>query len=378
VTERLRVGVVGTGVIAQVMHLHYLDELADAYEVAAVCDIVGDNARACAERYGVPAAFTDWRELIRQPLDAVLVLTSGSHAPIAEAAARAGMHVLVEKPMCFSVAEGLTMVEAARQAGVTLMVGYPKRYDPAYARFQKEAGELAEPRLLRVTTSESPFRPYIEHYRLLRAVPPRADVAELLRADAEARIAAALGDASEFERRTYHMVLLDTLVHEINTVRGLLGEPDRLDYVDLRENSLTAMLRFGELPVAIHWIDLPGIARYQMEFALYAPEGRVRLAFPSPFLRNEPTLLEVEGGDPGTARSWRGEETVSYESGFKRELAAFHDCVVNGTEPVTSGLDGLRDIALCQAMIESHRRAAPVDHPTRLGTDPTDRRTAGE
>jgi len=117
VTKRLRVGVVGTGVIAQVMHLHYLEELADSYEVAAVCDIVAENARACAERYRVPAVFTDWRELVRQPLDAVLVLTSGSHAPIAVAAAQAGMHVLVEKPMCFSVPEGQAMVDAARQAG---------------------------------------------------------------------------------------------------------------------------------------------------------------------------------------------------------------------------------------------------------------------
>jgi predicted dehydrogenase len=367
VTKRLRVGVVGTGVIAQVMHLHYLEELADSYEVAAVCDIVPENARACAERYGVPAVFSDWREMLRQPLDAVLVLTSGSHAPIAVAAAQAGMHVLVEKPMCFSVPEGKEMVDAAQQAGVTLMVAYPKRYDPAYARFQKEAREVAEPRLLRVTTFESPFRPYIEHYRLLPAVPPPGDVVDLLRADTDASIAGALGDASEFERRAYHMVLLDTLVHELNTVRGLLGEPDRLDYVDLRDNSLTAMLRFGDLPVAIHWIDLPGIARYQMEFALYGPEARVRLAFPSPFLRSEPTLLETEGGDAGTARSWRTEETVSYESAFKRELVAFHDCVANGTEPVTSGPDGLRDIALCQAIIESYRRGGPVDKPTSLG-----------
>ena len=370
-TKRLRVGVVGTGVIAQVMHLHYLDELAESYEVAAVCDIVAENARACAERYGVPAAFTDWREMLREPLDAVLVLTSGSHAPIAIAAAQAGMHVLVEKPMCFSVAEGQAMRDAAEQAGVTLMVAYPKRYDPAYARFQKEAGELADPRLLRVTTFESPFRPYIEHYRLLPPAPPPAEVAERLRADTDASIAAALGDASEFERRAYHMVLLDTLVHELNTVRGLLGEPDRLDYVDLREHSMTAMLRFGDLPVAIHWIDLPGIARYEMEFALYAPDGRVRLAFPSPFLRSEPSLLEIEGGDPGTARSWRSEEIVSYESPFKRELIAFHDSVVNRTEPVTSGLDGLRDIALCQAIITSHRLGRPVEHPTSLGAQET-------
>jgi len=371
VTRRLRVGVVGTGVIAQVMHLHYLEELAESYEVAAVCDIVPENARAVAGRYGVPAVFSDWREMLRQPLDAALVLTSGSHAPMAVAAAQAGMHVLVEKPMCFSVPEGQAMIDAARRAGVTLMVAYPKRYDPAYARFQKQVGEVTEPRLFRVTTFESPFRPYIEHYRLLPPVPPPADVVDVLRADTDASITGALGDATEFERRTYHMVLLDTLVHELNTVRGLLGEPDRLDYVDLRDNSLTAMLRFGDLPVAIHWIDLPGIARYQMEFALYGPEARIRLAFPSPFLRSEPTLLETEGGDAGTARSWRTEETVSYSSAFKRELIAFHDCVVNRTEPVTSGLDGLRDIALCQAIIESYRRGGPVDQPTSLsaGTD---------
>ena len=49
---RIRVGLVGTGVIAQVMHLHYLTELADRFEVAAVCDLDGESARACAGRYG--------------------------------------------------------------------------------------------------------------------------------------------------------------------------------------------------------------------------------------------------------------------------------------------------------------------------------------
>ena len=148
-TSRIRVGLVGTGVIAQVMHLHYLAELADRYEVAAVCDLDADSARACAERYRVPAVFTDWRDLLGHPLDAVLVLTSGSHAPIAEAAARAGRHVFVEKPMCFSAAEGRAMVTAAETAGVVLMVGYPKRYDPAFARMQEETAQAGDVRLLR-------------------------------------------------------------------------------------------------------------------------------------------------------------------------------------------------------------------------------------
>jgi len=366
-SKRLRIGVIGTGIIARVMHLHYLDELAESFEIAAVCDIVPENAKACAERYGIAATYADWRELIQQPLDAVLVLTSGSHAPFAVEAARAGLHVLVEKPMCYSVTEGQAMVAAAEQAGVTLMVAYPKRYDPAYIRFRAAVSELGAPRLLRVTTFESPFPPYIDHYALPKPAPAQGDVLAALRADTDASIRSAIGDATDFERQVYHLVLLDTLVHELNTVRGLLGEPDRLDYVDLREHSLTAMLRFAELPVAIHWLDLPGITRYGMEFAAYAPDRRVTLSFPSPFLRSEPATILTEGGDPGTTRTWRSEEIVSYSSGFKAELAAFHQCVVTGEKPLTSGIDGLRDVALCQAIIESYRKGGPVDVPSTIG-----------
>jgi len=358
------VGVIGAGLIAQVMHLHYLRELADRFEISAICDIAPENAAASAERYGVAKVCTDWRDLLREPIDAILVLTAGSHAPMAIEAARAGVHVLVEKPMCFSTREGAAMVDAAERANVTLMVAYNKRHDPAYVRFQDEAAAMSDARFLRVTTLESPIQPYVSHYPLAPiGRPPPAEL-ERLRAETAASITAAIGAADEFHRKAYHAVLLDTLVHEINAVRGLLGEPDRLDYVDLREGSLTAMLRFGDLPVAIHWIDLPGIARYKMEFALYSPDRRVTLSFPSPFLRSEPTILEIETGVAGSAESGVSHQITSYESGFKRELIAFHDCVVNGTPPLTSGADALRDIALCQAIIESHRTGRPIDHPT--------------
>ena len=83
--------------------------------------------------------------------------TSGSHAPIAIAAAAAGKHMLIEKPMCFSVDEGRAMIAAAEQAGVTLMVAYNKRYDPAYGQLQSAARTLHDLRLARVTTLESPL-----------------------------------------------------------------------------------------------------------------------------------------------------------------------------------------------------------------------------
>jgi predicted dehydrogenase len=178
--------------------------------------------------------------------------------------------------------------------------------------------------------------------------------------------AAAIGPGTDLERRVYANVLLDTLVHEINSVRGLLGEPDQLDYVDISEQAVTVLLRYGDLRAAILWVDLPGIARYEMEFALFAPDSRATLSFPSPFLRNEPTSLVTEGGDVGTARSWRSEEIIGYDSAFRRELEAFHSCAVNGAVPVTSGRDGLADIALCQAIIECHRQGRPIPKPTLI------------
>ena len=363
-STRVRVGVIGAGLIAQVMHLHYLRELSDRFETAILCDVVPEAAAASADRFGIDKTATDWQEVLAEPIDAVLVLTAGSHAPIAIEAARAGKHVLVEKPMCFSTAEGRAMVDAAEHANVTLMTAYNKRYDPAYLRFRDEAGAMRDGRFLRVTTLESPFQPYVSHYPLTPAAKPDDETLERLRRDAAEAIVRALPDADDTLRWIYRFVLLDTLVHEINAVRGVLGEPDRLEWVDLRKSLVSVMLRYGELAVAIHWIDLPGIARYKMEFALYAPDRRLTLSFPSPFLRNEPTLLEIEEGAPGDAASRSVEEVTSFESGFKRELIAFHEGIVGGSRPVTAGDDGVRDVALCEAIVRSAATGRPVERPT--------------
>ena len=97
--------------------------------------------------------------------------------------------------MCYSADEGRAMVAAAEQAGVKLMTGYPKRYDPAFARMREETARLSGARLLRVTTFESPLRPYVAHYPLLPRSPLPDEVAAGLRADTDQRITAALGQA---------------------------------------------------------------------------------------------------------------------------------------------------------------------------------------
>jgi predicted dehydrogenase len=367
---RLQVGVVGCGVIAQVMHLPHLLELDDRFALRALCDISEPTARACADRFGQPAVYTSWEDMLaEEPLDAVLVLTSGSHAPVAIAAAQAGAHVFVEKPMCLSPQEGLDMLEAADRNGVQLMVGTMKRYDPAYERLAERLPEAGELRLIRVTTLESPFQPYVEGYPLTAPAPAPAEVLERLKAEDAERLRRALPEADEVTRFCYRWMLLDNLVHELNALRGLLGEPDAVKYAELDPKVVNLSLTFSGVDCHLSWVDLPGMARYKQELAFYGLESRLILTLPSPYLRGMPTELVAEGGHAGTSHAWRTVETVSYIEAFKRELIEFHAAIAEERKPRTDGRDGLHDVALCQAIARCALSGRRVERPSELDAD---------
>lgn len=148
--DRVRVGVIGTGAIALLRHLpaYKSCEPAGKAEVVAVCDAVEESARLAAERFGVPAAFADYRDLLAVPgLDAVSVCTPNAyHESISVAAIEAGKHVLCEKPLAMSLAGARRMQAAAERAGVKTAVNFRYRHIPAagFVRDLIRAGELGE------------------------------------------------------------------------------------------------------------------------------------------------------------------------------------------------------------------------------------------
>ena len=348
------------------MHLPYLRELSDRFEVVALCDLSDETLRFASTFHPEAGAFRRWEDVLEAKPDVVLVLVAGSHAPAAIAAAEAGIHVFVEKPMCLSLEEGRSMIAAADRGGVRLMVGYMKRYDPAYEAL---AGRLDPSTvvLARTTTLESPFEPYVAHYPLVRgSIEP--DLAAELAADDERRVDEAVADVPQRVRRAYRAILLDSMIHELNALRGLLGEPEDLLFADVwgETTGITTTMRFGGAECISTWADLPGIARYEQELAFYGADERAILTFPSPFLRSMPTRLVVEGGEIGSASSWRTEHTASYAEAFERELLELHAAIVEEREPRTSALDGLRDVALCMAIAASAADGRPRTRPTAI------------
>src|SRR5437588_11125893 len=150
------------------LHLSCLRELDDRFEIAALCDLSRMVVDRLGDAYAVSRRFTDWRALLEEPLDAVMVLTSGSHEPVAVAAAQAGRHLFIEKPIALSEAEGNAIVAAGQKAGVRIMVGYMKRYDLAVERMAQELQSLTPLRFARCTSAESPRTWYVAHYPTFR------------------------------------------------------------------------------------------------------------------------------------------------------------------------------------------------------------------
>jgi UDP-N-acetyl-2-amino-2-deoxyglucuronate dehydrogenase len=126
--KTLNFALVGCGVIAP-CHARCISEIENA-RLTAVCDIVGAKAQKLAESY--PAdIYVDYHELVRrEDIDIVNVLTpSGLHAEVGIAAAKAGKHVIVEKPMDVSLAKADALIEACRQSGVKLCCISQHRFD---------------------------------------------------------------------------------------------------------------------------------------------------------------------------------------------------------------------------------------------------------
>jgi predicted dehydrogenase len=147
--DRIKVGVIGTGAIARLRHLpaYKACEAAGTAEIVAVSDVMEESAKSAAAQFGVPHAFTDYRDLLALPLDAVSVCTpNSSHEAISLAALDAGMHVLCEKPLALDYDGARRMAERARAAGVKTAVNFRYRWIPA-AGFVHDliaGGELGE------------------------------------------------------------------------------------------------------------------------------------------------------------------------------------------------------------------------------------------
>ena len=146
--RKMRVGIVGCGGIARGKHLPAIREQGNI-EVVALCDLIEERAIDYREKYDWPDAkiFTDYKEMLKEELDAVYVLTPNkAHSTITIDALHAGKNVMCEKPMAKTAADAKAMLDAAIETGKVLTIGYQNRYRPdsTYLKRSCDNGDLGD------------------------------------------------------------------------------------------------------------------------------------------------------------------------------------------------------------------------------------------
>lgn len=368
----VRLGILGLGAVAQAVHLPLVERLRDHFVIAALADLSTSLAEAVGDRYRVPAErrHASLDEMLGAGgLDALVVLSSGSHGRAVLAGLDRGLAVFAEKPLVWTLAEA-DAIEArlAADPGLRLQVGYMKLYDPAVVRAVAIAGEerLGPPRSIEVTVLHPSSESQLAFARLL---PPPSDVppatAAALRAEADELRRAALGErAAEAVGELYTAILLGSIVHELALVRAFAGDPEAIDAVAVwPADRWPPSVEFtGRLPadgrVTVRWHFLPDYAAYREEVRVVYEAATIELAFPSPYLLHRPTGLTVTTLD-GQAR--RDASWTSTGEAFEEELLAFHALVTAGRPPAAALAEGRADVVTCQRIAARRARDLGID-----------------
>lgn len=329
--RRVRYAVVGAGNIAQVAVLPAFAHAAESSELVAI--VSGDERKReeLSARYhvGHTGPYDDLEEILRRSgaEAAYIALPNHMHREYTERCAAIGVHVLVEKPMAMTVAECEAMISACQTARVALMVAYRLHFEEANLR----AIELVR----QGTTGEA---------RVFSSVFTHDVRAHDIRTRGEAG-----GGA-----------LYDLGVYCVNAARNLfqaepeevvawraIGTDERFRDVD---EMTSALLRFSGERFAQFTVSQGTAATSELRIIGTRGDLRLEPAYEySTALKHHLTVGEQSE-----------EHTFDVRDQFAPELVYFSGCILEGREPEPSGAEGLADIRVLEAIVESSESRRPV------------------
>lgn len=321
-------GILGAGRIGKV-HAATIANSASA-TVAYVADAMPEAAAALAQSVGATVKSVD--EIIASDVDAVLIATpTDTHADLIEQAARAGKAILCEKPVSLSVERIEALLPVVEQAGVPLMIGFNRRFDPNFQALQGRIaqGEIGDVELVTII-SRDPAPPPVSY------------------------IARSGG------------LFRDMMIHDFDMARFLVGEefvtvhalgsalvdPAIGGAGDVDTASVQMQTASGKIAVITN--SRRATYGYDQRIEVHGSKGMLRAG------NVHMTTVERADGSGFTGDVIQNFFIDRYVAAYAAEVNAFIDAVEKGTKPVPSGQDGLQAQKLAEAATESRRTGQAV------------------
>lgn len=302
----IKAGVIGAGSMGK-NHIRIYSEMPDV-ELVGISDIDADLVEDLGKQYNT-RPFTDYKELLKQGLDAVsIVVPTRMHRDVAIDALKAGCHVLVEKPIADSVENAQAIIKTSKEVGRCVMVGHIERFNPAILKLKEIISSGLLGKIVSISTTRvGPYNPRIR------------DVG----------------------------VILDIGVHDIDVISFLYGRKVNQVYA-----VAGADIHSQEDHATIHM-------RFDHEYS-----GLVEVNWLTPHKVRTLTALGVKGvayldyidqtvelHDSG----WIRKAKIERKEPLRNELEHFINCIVNNVNPEPAGEDGMNALDISLAAIRSYQ-----------------------
>ncbi len=310
-------------------------------EVVAIADVDEAKARQVASKFGVPQAFGDYHEMLAAvDVDAVSVATPDHlHLEPCLAVIAAGRHLLAEKPLATSVAEGEQIVNAAKAAGVKMMVNFSNRFQVALQQIREtfDKGELG--------------RPVYAYTRLNNTIYVPTGMLETW---------------SSHTKLPYWL-----MSHTVDRIRWLWGRPNAVRAYGVERSIVLKQMGYDTPDVyhgTVEW-DNGAVATFESCWIL--PEGSKTLVDSKMELIYTDAAFTIDAQETmvqkATHEAYSRPSTLTgavdgRPVGFVYEsLRHFVDCIAEDRAPGPSGDDGLAVLKITDAIVESARIGQPVE-----------------
>ncbi len=344
--QSLKVGLIGLGEVAQLMHLPLLAD-DPRFSIAAVTDVSPSLVEHIATRYGVPKRHADAAALIADPgLEAVFILTPDHlHADLLAEAIRSGKHVFIEKPACLSADQLRPILDIPQRSGQVVFVGYMRRFSRPFLELKKRLPPLADIRHVRIRDiiREAPFFVAQTRNTFRPNDVPAAVIAEG-RSRTQSILRSVMGEDCPPDALRAYQVLTGLSSHSFSAMRDLLGPPKGCRYAAQHKGeTVMAIFDYGHFS-ALYEAVIDDVSRFDAGIEVLTQRQHFRMNYDTPYIRNLPTRLEITtSSDSDTGTEIFG---PVYEDPFRIELGAFNDAIVTGVPNRTTLADSLEDLDL--------------------------------
>ncbi|HYB03918.1 MAG TPA: Gfo/Idh/MocA family oxidoreductase [Nitrososphaerales archaeon] len=350
--ERVRVGLIGAGVMGTYGHFPGYMEIPTQAQVVAVCDKNPKAVENIVQKSGA-RGYSNYEELLEnKSIDAVdLCLPHNLHGPVALAALKAGKHVIVEKPFTIDLEQADQIIGEAKSRKLKLMVAENMRFIKAYevAKRLADSGEIGEICYVRGYTGG-----------------PNEDSSD----PSNWRIRAAeSGGGTMMDDGIHCFYLFNWFVGKVQSVYAVTTKYGKSAISEVEDNAV-GTLRFSNGALGIFGFSTTTASPWTEEFQLFGTKGSIFVDFLS---SNPLRLYSTVRRSTDSSQWWSRYGDVSWEypfvqhsttewvtSSMRREVQHFVDCILNDKEPLVTGEDGKRAVQICLKAYESARTGKEV------------------